>query len=258
MTNLIRHLPSPSLVLGCWRCFTAPRSLSSPYGKNDTNPVHVFPFFWWPSCSCTCWFVLSFLLLVFLLINRRAVCSWLPAFLWLSFRPPGLSHSWLVSVIEATNIATMFNGCCHWWQYWWLMVRMEYWGTPLIMKKLLTYPKWMQSRMNHCLPGCAERISGPVTLGNRLLPLLISKRARGGTCTITSILNPNSSMMLKTTSCWYCSREPLVRNSLWVGINKTNNSPNGTSTSLTIPCPVVEDFFSRWVCFPVKCTCMST
>ena len=60
------------------------------------------------------------------------------------------------------------------------MVWMEYWGTPLITMKLLTYPKWMQSQMNRRLPGCAGHLSGPVTLGNRLLPLLISKRARGG------------------------------------------------------------------------------
>jgi hypothetical protein len=101
----------------------------------------------------------------------------------------------------------------------------------------------MQSRMNCHLPGCAGHLSGPVTLGNRLLPLLISKQARGGACVITSISNPNSLMMLKANSCWYCLREPLMRNSLWVGINGTNNSPNGTSTSLVIPCPVVEVFF---------------
>ncbi len=34
-----------------------------------------------------------------------------------------------------------------------------------------------------------------------------------------------------------------MHNSLQVGINKTNKSPNGTSTSLAIPPPVVEEFF---------------
>jgi hypothetical protein len=138
------------------------------------------------------------------LIAELYVAGFLPSFDY-PYTPPGLSHSQLVSVIEAMNIAAMFDGCCHWWRYWRLMVRMEYWGTPLIIKKLLSYPKWMQSRMNRRLPGCAGRLSGPVTLGNRLLPLLISKRTCEGTCTITSISNPNSSMMLKTTSCWYCS-----------------------------------------------------
>ena len=52
--------------------------------------------------------------------------------------------------------------------------------------------------------------------------------------------------LLKMTSCWYCSRELLVRNSLWVGTNKTNNSPNGTSTSLAIPYLVVEIIPSWW------------
>jgi hypothetical protein len=191
------------------------------------------------------------------LIAELYVAGFLPSIGYPS-APPGLLHSRLVSVIEATNVATMLDGCCHWWQYWQLMVRMKYWGTPLIIKKLLMYPKWMQSQMNRHSPGCAGRLSGSVTLGNRLLPLLISKQARGETCTITSISNPNSSMMLKTTSCWYCSQEPLVRNSLRVGINKTNNFPNGMSTSLAIPCPVVEVFFSQWVCSPVKCTRTST
>ncbi len=112
------------------------------------------------------------------LIAELYVAGFLPSFGYPS-APPGSLHSRLVSVIKATNIATMFDGCCHWWQYWRLMVQMEYWGTPLIVKKLLTYPKWMQSRMNRRLPGCAGHLSGPVTLGNRLLPLLISKQAGG-------------------------------------------------------------------------------
>ncbi len=133
------------------------------------------------------------------LIAELYVAGFLPSFGYPSV-PPGSLHSWLVSVIEATNVATMFDSCCHWWRYWRLMVQMEYWGTPLIIKKLLMYPKWMQSRMNRRSPGCAGCLSGPVALGNRLLPLLISKRTREGACTITSISNPNSSMMLKTTS----------------------------------------------------------
>ena len=138
------------------------------------------------------------------LIAELYVAGFLPSFGYPS-TPPGSSHSRLVSVIEAMNVATMFDDCCHWWQYWQLMVWMEYWGTPLIIKRLLTYPKWMQLQMNRHSPGCAVHLSGPVTLGNRLLPRLISKRARGGTCTITSISNLNSLMMFKTTSCWYCS-----------------------------------------------------
>ena len=116
------------------------------------------------------------------LITELYVAGFLPSFGYPS-TPPGLLHSRLVSVIEATNFATMFDGCCHWWRYWRLMV-LEYWGPPLIITKLLMYPKWMQSRMNCRSPGCAGRLSGSVTLGNRLLPLLISKRARGGTCTL--------------------------------------------------------------------------
>ncbi len=53
-------------------------------------------------------------------------------------------------------------------------------------------------------------------------------------------------MMLKMPSCWYCLREPLVRNSLRVGTNKTNNSPNGMSTSLAIPRQVVKMIPSWW------------
>ncbi len=117
--------------------------------------------------SC-CWSFYS-------LIAELYEAGFLPSFGYPS-APPGSSHSQLVSVIEATNVATMFDGCCHWWQYWQLIVWMEYWGTPLIIKKLLTYPKWMQSWMNRHLPGSAGHLSGPVLLGTDCCPYWFQSR----------------------------------------------------------------------------------
>jgi hypothetical protein len=87
-------------------------------------------------------------------------------------------------------------------------------------------------RLSAAPAGCR---SGPVViLGKMLTPLLILEQTQGGTCTITSISNLNSLMMLKMINCWYCSQEPHVRTSLWVGINEANNSPNGAATSPAI------------------------
>jgi hypothetical protein len=99
-------------------------------------------------------------------------------------------------------------------------------------------------RLSASSVGCCS--GAVVILWKRLLPLLVLKQARGGNCIITSMSNPNSSMMLKMIKCWYCSREPLVRNSLWVGTNETNNSPSGAAASLVIPHMVGELILSLW------------